>query len=68
MLRERNMMAVMDRLTDKPDWERKVFDEEILTKWGKEVMDMFRNEPPEKQFSEGMWDYVSDLLNPVEPS
>jgi hypothetical protein len=68
MVRERNMMAVMDRLTDKPEWDRKIFDEEILAKWKKEVMVMFKDEPPEKQFSEDMWGYVSDLCDPAEPS
>ncbi|KAF2442510.1 hypothetical protein P171DRAFT_364692 [Karstenula rhodostoma CBS 690.94] len=57
MLRERNMMGVMDRLTDKPEWGRKVFDEDIVAKWKKEAMDMFKDEPPEMQFSENMWDY-----------
>ncbi|KAL1603742.1 hypothetical protein SLS60_005332 [Paraconiothyrium brasiliense] len=58
MLRERNMMTVMDRLTDKPEWTRKLFDEEIVAKWKKEAIDIFKNEPPEKQFSEKMWDYL----------
>lgn len=32
------MMAVMDQLTDKPEWYRKVFDDEIVGKWKVEVM------------------------------
>lgn len=32
------MMAVMDRLTDKPEWNRKVFDPEIVRKWKIEAM------------------------------
>lgn len=31
-------MAVMDRLTDKPEWHRKVFDTEIVSKWKQEAM------------------------------
>jgi hypothetical protein len=36
-VRELAMMSIMDRLTDKPDWEKKVFDEEIVAKWKKEA-------------------------------
>jgi hypothetical protein len=34
------MMNIMDRLTDKPDWEKKVFDEGIVAKWKKEAMEV----------------------------
>lgn len=34
------MMSIIDRLTDKPDWEKKVFDEEIVAKWMKETMEV----------------------------
>lgn len=37
-VREVVMMIVMDRLTDKPDWYRKVFDEEIVAKWTEEAL------------------------------
>lgn len=37
-VREVAMMLVMDRLTDKPDWHVKVFDEEIAEKWRQEAM------------------------------
>jgi len=39
LVREVAMMIIMDRLMDKKDWERKVFDEEIITKWRKEALD-----------------------------
>lgn len=32
------MMAIMDRLTDKADWHRKVFDEDIVAQWKAEAM------------------------------
>src|SRR6266699_3157487 len=32
-VRERNMMVTVDQITDKPEWRRKVFDEEIVAKW-----------------------------------
>ncbi len=35
-VRELAMMSIMDRLTDKPDWHKKVFDDEIVSKWRKE--------------------------------
>ncbi|OOQ82767.1 hypothetical protein PEBR_37508 [Penicillium brasilianum] len=35
--REINMMRIMNIITDKPEWERKVFDEHIIAKWREEV-------------------------------
>lgn len=37
-VREVAMMQVMEQLTDKQDWERKVFDQEIVDKWRKEAL------------------------------
>ena len=37
-VREVTMMIVMDRLTDKPDWHQKIFDEEIVSKWTDEAL------------------------------
>ncbi|KAL1612138.1 hypothetical protein SLS60_000361 [Paraconiothyrium brasiliense] len=36
-VRELAMMHIMDRLTDKPDWSKKVWDEEIVDKWRTEA-------------------------------
>lgn len=36
-VRELAMMNIMDRLTDKTDWNIKVFDEEIVAKWRAEA-------------------------------
>ncbi|TVY13172.1 hypothetical protein LARI1_G009060 [Lachnellula arida] len=38
-IREIAMMIIMDRLMDKPDWHKKVFDNEIIAKWRKEALD-----------------------------
>ncbi|KAK8034017.1 hypothetical protein PG993_009012 [Apiospora rasikravindrae] len=38
MLREVFMLAVMERLTDKPDWHRKVFDDAVVAKWRAEAL------------------------------
>jgi hypothetical protein len=37
-VRELAMMDVMEKLTDKPDWQKKVFNEQIITKWGNEAL------------------------------
>ncbi|KAK4163299.1 hypothetical protein QBC43DRAFT_319850 [Cladorrhinum sp. PSN259] len=37
-VREVAMMLVMDRLSDKPDWHIKVFDDAIADKWRKEAL------------------------------
>ena len=37
-VREVAMLAVMERLTDKPEWHRKVFDDEIVRKWKAEAL------------------------------
>lgn len=38
-VRERAMIAMMDSITDKPDWNRKIFDEKIVGKWRQEALD-----------------------------
>ncbi|KAG0650489.1 hypothetical protein D0Z07_3367, partial [Hyphodiscus hymeniophilus] len=38
-VREIAMMLIMDKLTDKPDWHKKVFDDEIIAKWRKEALE-----------------------------
>ncbi|KAG9935969.1 hypothetical protein KCV05_g1814, partial [Aureobasidium melanogenum] len=51
-VRERNMMQVINAITDKPDWRRKVLDETIIAKWRAEAI------TEEGQgFTEKMFDY-----------
>ncbi|KAK7417755.1 hypothetical protein QQX98_004411 [Neonectria punicea] len=38
LVREVAMMIVMDRLSDKPDWHLKVFDDAIVKKWTEEAL------------------------------
>lgn len=38
LVREVALMLVMERLTDKPDWHVKVFDDEIAEKWKTEAL------------------------------
>ena len=55
--RERLMTYLINTITDKLEWDRKVFDEEIVNRW--------RNEAPFSDtgnFSEKMFDYVSFAL------
>lgn len=37
-IREVAMNILMDRLTDKPDWHEKVFNDEIVSKWRNEAL------------------------------
>ena len=37
-VRELNMMAIMDKITDKPDWDKKIFDDTIIQKWRQEAL------------------------------
>lgn len=37
-VRELNMMAIMDKITDKLDWDKKVFDDTIVQKWRQEAL------------------------------
>ncbi|KAJ4303127.1 hypothetical protein N0V90_002019 [Kalmusia sp. IMI 367209] len=36
-MREVAMMKLMDAITDKPDWNKKIFNEDILSKWREEA-------------------------------
>jgi hypothetical protein len=44
-IRELAMMSIMDRLTDKEDWQKKVFDDEVVSKWREEALAI-----PDEQF------------------
>jgi hypothetical protein len=51
-VRERSMMGMMNEITDKPEWDRKVFDETIVAKWKGEAL-------AKNDFTEQMFNYVS---------
>jgi hypothetical protein len=66
-LRERRMLDFIDKITDKPEWDRKVFDEAILGKWHEEAC-RYSEELRDDYLSERMWKYVgshSDLIFPA---
>lgn len=52
-VRERNMLSFINLITDKPEWDRKVFDEEIVGKWRQEAS------ANDADFSGKMFDFVS---------
>ncbi|KAI1880576.1 hypothetical protein JX265_000816 [Neoarthrinium moseri] len=67
-VREVAMMVIMDRLTDKPEWNKKVFDEHILAKWRKEALDfpddaLWKQASGGKSFdpSEAQGEYLEEL-------
>ncbi|KAF2495402.1 hypothetical protein BU16DRAFT_389520 [Lophium mytilinum] len=49
-VRELAMLKVMEALTDKPEWTRKVFDDTIVAKWREEALQM-------PLISEKAWDW-----------
>ncbi|KAF4220993.1 hypothetical protein CNMCM8980_002871 [Aspergillus fumigatiaffinis] len=55
-LREKGMVRVMERITDMPDWHKKVFNPEVAETWKKEAM-----EGPE-DISQNMADWIIDEL------
>ncbi|QRD82220.1 hypothetical protein F9C07_2277506 [Aspergillus flavus] len=50
--REILMMRVMNTITDKPDWDKKVFDEAITSKWREEIAQSGQDVTPK------MMDYI----------
>ncbi|KAJ5728989.1 uncharacterized protein N7483_003497 [Penicillium malachiteum] len=54
--REILMMRIMNTITDKPEWDRKVFDEEILSKWREEISQTGQDVSP------AMMDYIIQEL------
>ncbi|KAL4861494.1 hypothetical protein BDV12DRAFT_65032 [Aspergillus spectabilis] len=50
-VKELAMMQIMETITDKPNWQEKVFNEEITEKWRKEIQDG-------EKVTESMMDYI----------
>ena len=53
-VREKVMLDLMNSITEKPEWDRKVFDESITQKWRQEALDAEGMDITEK-----MLDWVS---------
>ena len=67
-VRERRMLEFINQITDKPEWDRKVFDDGIVRKWRGEAC-VWSAELREKYLSEAMFDYVcfTRTLHPSGP-
>lgn len=57
-LRELRMLAFMDQITDKPEWEAKVFDETIVSRWRAEADARPTEADGDVFMSKAMFDYV----------
>ena len=57
------MMELMDRITDKPGWDTKIFEASIASKWKSEAL-----ATPEVDISEKMVDWVSRPVIPLSAS
>ncbi|KAB2570656.1 hypothetical protein DBV05_g10664 [Lasiodiplodia theobromae] len=55
-LRERRMLDFINKISDKPEWDRKVFDEAIVSEWRVEAM-RFDDKIEDVYLSEQMFDY-----------
>lgn len=63
-VRERRMLEFINQISDKPEWERKVLDEEIVAKWRAEGC-VRSEELKDEILSEKMFDYVCGLFQDV---
>ena len=61
-IREYDMMEFMNRVTDKVAWEVKVFKDEIIEEWKKEIFQA-RTGEGHRDFSEKMFEWVSLFLS-----
>lgn len=59
-LRERRMLDFITQISDKPDWDRKVLDQEIVAKWKSEAC-RFDEGCQDDFLSEPMFEYVCIL-------
>ena len=59
-LRERRMMEFIGNITDKPNWDRKVFDDTIVGKWKEEAKIVpFEDDDGDVYLTDFMFDSVS---------
>lgn len=61
ILREERMLDFINRITDRPGWERKVFDEAITAQWRAEAC-VWREDLNDVFLSSTMFDYVSVFI------
>ena len=59
-IRERCMLFFIDSISDKPDWTRKVYDENVVSRWRQEAKDLDWDKCVEGgDFSDKMFAHVS---------
>ena len=63
-LREQRMLDFISQITDKPDWEVKVFDEDIVSRWRAEADSRPEELDGDVHLSREMFDFVRDLPLP----
>ncbi|KAF6763669.1 hypothetical protein DFP72DRAFT_873115 [Ephemerocybe angulata] len=60
-IRERTMLGFINAVTDKPEWNKKVFDQIIIEKWKEETVNL-DSDTREQQMSELMFSYCIQEL------
>jgi hypothetical protein len=60
-LREKRMLDFINKITDKPDWEVKVFDEDIVARWRAEADVRPEELEGDVLLSQQMFDFVCDF-------
>ncbi|EPE02845.1 hypothetical protein F503_01586 [Ophiostoma piceae UAMH 11346] len=69
MMRERRMMAFMGQITDKPDWQTKIYDDAIVAKWRAEAKAQPNVEKGDVFMSGAMFDYcIAELKDKAAAS
>lgn len=66
-VREQRMMAFIGDVTDKPEWERKVFDEEIVAKWREEAGARPEDLDGDVILDKDMFDFVGSHFSHYSP-
>lgn len=62
-LREQRMLQFINQITDKPEWEVKVFDEDIVSRWRAEADIRPEELDGDVILSQQMFDFVSALYH-----
>lgn len=58
-VRERRMLDFINKITDKPEWDSKVFDDDIVSKWRTEAC-RYDESLQDEYLSDAMFNYVSE--------
>ena len=57
-VREQRMMDFIGKILDKPDWDTKVFDDEIVARWRSEANALLPTDDGDVYLSQQMFDFV----------